>query len=59
MIIRLGSGERSICYYTRIAEPVDCYVSECVAFVKDFNDKTFNDETSRNTGDLHGADDRG
>ena len=59
MIIRLGSGERSICYYTRIAEPVDCYVSECVAFVKDFNDKTFNDETSgtlatymeRTTGD--------
>ena len=36
MIIRLGSGDRSICYYTRIAEPVDCYVSECVAFVKDF-----------------------
>lgn len=59
MIIRLGSGDRSICYYTRIAEPVDCYVSECVAFVKDFNDKTFNDETSgtlatymeRTTGD--------
>ena len=60
MIIRLGSGDRSICYYTRIAEPVDCYVSaRCVAFVKDFNDKTFNDETSgtlatymeRTTGD--------
>ncbi len=59
LIIRLTSGENTISYYTRIVEPVDCYVEECLAFVKDFNDKTFQDETvatlatymERTTGD--------
>ena len=46
LIIRLGSGTESIYYYTRILEPVDCYVEECVGFVLDFNDKTFNAETT-------------
>lgn len=46
LIIRLESGDRSIYYYTRIVEPVDCYVAECVDFALDFNDKTFNNETT-------------
>lgn len=59
LIIQLESGDRTIYYYTRIVEPVDCYVEECVDFVLDFNDKTFNKETTgslatymeRTTGD--------
>lgn len=46
LIIQLESGDESIYYYTRIVEPVDCYVDECLAFVMDFNDKTFNNETT-------------
>lgn len=46
LIIQLESGDKSIYYYTRIMEPVDCYVEECVDFVLDFNDKTFNSETT-------------
>ena len=46
LIIQLESGDESIYYYTRIVEPVDCYVDECLDFVMDFNDKTFNDETT-------------
>lgn len=46
LIIQLDSNDRSIYYYTRIVEQVDCYVDECVDFVLDFNDKTFNDETT-------------
>lgn len=46
LIIQLESGDKSIYYYTRIVQPVECYVEECVDFVMDFNDKTFNDETT-------------
>lgn len=46
LIIRLESGSQSIYYYTRILEPVDCYVDECMEFVLDFHEKTFNDETT-------------
>lgn len=46
LIIQLESGDESIYYYTRIMRPVDCYVEECVDFVLDFNDKTFNSETT-------------
>lgn len=46
LIIQLESGSDIIYYYTRIMEPVDCHVEECVDFVLDFNDKTFNDETT-------------
>ena len=46
LIIQLESGSDVIYYYTRIMEPVDCHVEECVDFVLDFNDKTFNDETT-------------
>lgn len=45
LIIRLGMGQESVCYYTRIIEPVDCHVEECVEFALDFNNKTFNSET--------------
>lgn len=46
LIIQLESGSDVIYYYTRIMEAVDYYVDECVDFVLDFNDKTFNDETT-------------
>lgn len=46
LIIQLESGSDVIYYYTRIMEPVECHVEECVDFVLDFNDKTFNDETT-------------
>lgn len=45
LVIELESGDTTIHYYTRIVESKDCYVEECLAFVKDFNEKTFNDET--------------
>lgn len=59
LLIRLESGDQKICYYTRILESTDCYIKECVDFVLDFNNKTFNDETTgslasymeRTTGD--------
>lgn len=46
LVIRLESGNLPIYYYTRIVEPVDAHVEECVEFVRDFNDKTFNRETT-------------
>ncbi len=46
LIIKLESGSDTIYYYTRIMEPVDCHVEECVDFVLEFNDKTFNKETT-------------
>lgn len=59
LIINVGSGDRIIRYYTRIEEAVDCHVAECVEFVKDFHNTTFNKETvgtlstylERTTGD--------
>lgn len=45
LVIELESGDKTIYYYTRIVEPQSCYVEECLAFVKDFNEKTFNEET--------------
>ncbi len=59
LIIQLECGDATVYYYTRIVEPVDAHVEECVEFVMDFNDKTFNSETTgslatymeRTTGD--------
>ncbi len=59
LIIQLECGDKTVYYYTRIMEPVDAHVEECVEFVLDFNDKTFNSETTgslatymeRTTGD--------
>ena len=45
LIIQLESGDSSIYYYTRIIESTDAHVQDCVEFVKDFNNKTFNSET--------------
>lgn len=59
LTIQLESGEKSIYYYTRIIEPIECHVDECMEFVLDFHEKTFNSETlgtlatymERTTGD--------
>ncbi len=59
LVIELQSGDKSIYYYTRILEPVDAYVTQCVAFVKQFHEMTFDREnysslstyTERTTGD--------
>lgn len=45
LILRLESGSQSMCYYTRIIEQ-ESHVEECVDFVLDFHDKTFNKETT-------------
>ena len=44
LVIQLESGDRMICYYTRIIESQNSYVSECIDFVKQFNDTTFDSE---------------
>ena len=46
LIIRLNSGDSSIFYYTRIMEPENSHIGECLEFVKEISEKTFNDETS-------------
>ncbi len=46
LILRLESGNESIYYYTRIIEPQESHVEECIDFVLDFHDKTFNKETT-------------
>ena len=45
LILRLESGSQSICYYTRLIEQ-ESHVEECIDFVLDFHDKTFNKETT-------------
>lgn len=40
-ILKLSSGTDTISYYTRIMEEQDCYASECIGFVMDFHQKTF------------------
>lgn len=44
LILQLQSEDELFYYYTRIIEPVDAYVEECVQFVLDFNEKTFDRE---------------
>ena len=44
LVIMLESGDDIFYYYTRIIEPVDAHIGECVDFVKEFNDCTFNEE---------------
>ena len=44
LVIQLESGARMIYYYTRIIESQNSYVSECIDFVKQFNDTTFDSE---------------
>jgi len=45
-IICLESGEENIYYYTRIMEPVDCHVTETLAFIQEFHNNTFNKENA-------------
>ncbi len=45
-ILRIQSGEKTICYYTRIVEPADCYVKESLDFVMDFHEKSFSKEAA-------------
>lgn len=45
LIIMLESGNEQIYYYTRLVEAPESHVEESIAFVKDFNNKTFNSET--------------
>ena len=40
----IRSGDRMIYYYTRIIESQNSYVSECIDFVRQFNDTTFDSE---------------
>ncbi|MGN0142637.1 MAG: hypothetical protein ACI4AD_10445 [Roseburia sp.] len=49
LIIELTSGSQNIYYYTRIMEPVDCHVEECLDFVEEFHAATFDKEA---VGDL-------
>jgi len=59
LVIELESGDQTIRYYTRIIEPQDCYVKECVKFVEQFHNTTFDPDTldtlstylERTTGD--------
>lgn len=44
LIICAESGNEKIYYYTRIMEPVQCYVTECLRFVKEFHELTFQKE---------------
>jgi hypothetical protein len=46
LIIELESGDRTIHYYTRIMESTDSHIEECLDFVEDFHNKTFNNETT-------------
>lgn len=46
LIIKIENGSDAAYYYTRITESVDSHVDACVDFVLDFNDKTFNAETT-------------
>ncbi len=41
LIICLESEKEKISYYTRITEPVDCYVQECLDFAEEFHHTTF------------------
>ena len=46
LTVCIKSGEEKIYYYTRIIEPVQCYVSECLTFVREFHNATFDRENS-------------
>ena len=46
LVIRLECDEESIYYYTRIVEPVECYVTESLMFVQQFHNNTFDKENA-------------
>lgn len=47
-VICLGYEEKEVRYYTRIIEPENCYVTECLSFVQEFHDTTFSKENLDN-----------
>lgn len=59
LLIQLQSGEDLLSYYTRIIKLQNSHVADCVAFVQEFHEKTFQKETAgtlnsymeRTTGD--------
>lgn len=44
LVLCLESEDENLYYYTRIMEPVNYHVSECLTFVQDFHKKTFDAE---------------
>ncbi len=41
LIIKVKTKDKTLHYYTRIMEEEACYTKECVSFVMDFHDRTF------------------
>lgn len=41
LIIKVKTKKKTLHYYTRIMEEENCYAKECVSFVMDFHEKTF------------------
>lgn len=47
LIIKLSAKGNTIYYYTRVMEEQDCNVQDCVAFAKEFHEKTFDPEAAK------------
>lgn len=47
MIFRIVSGDRNIYYYSRIIQTNDCNVEQCLAFAREFHEKTFEEKSSK------------
>lgn len=45
-ILKLNHDGRDIYYYTRLMQPQDSYVEECIKFVSDFHDTAMNKEAA-------------
>ncbi len=48
LVICLEYDQKEVYFYTRIIEPVECYVNECLAFAQEFHEATFSKEASEN-----------
>lgn len=46
MIFEIVSGDRNIYYYSRIIQTKDCNVDQCLAFAREFHEKTFEEKSS-------------
>ena len=46
MIFEIVSGDRNIYYYSRIIQTRDCNVDQCLAFAREFHEKTFEEKSS-------------
>ena len=44
LVIMLESGDEVFYYYTRILESADAHIQECIDFVQEFHESTFDDE---------------